>query len=187
MSAIRLDHSSIGTAWSYDTEVEACVDLDRVLADCGMFTVYTEVRGHLLQSRAGQEIKTMRVDRLLTPTGAAIDAGWSLGAIAIEVKRDAATAGRAIAQAMDYSRSVWDIGRGGVLIHSPFVFLWPFEKVSGPMASLMAHQRIGTAQPERWTGGLKLSCGENVVADLMPGGFVIRAGALSFGRKAGSR
>lgn len=184
---IALDYSHVTSSRSYITEADACADLDELLAACGMFTVYREVRGYLLHPRAEQDEKSMRVDRLLTPTTAAIDAGWSLGAVAIEAKRDAKAAGRAFAQAADYSRSVWDIGRGGVLIHSPLVFLWPFEKVMGPLASVLAHQRIGTAQPERWSGGIKLACGENVVADLLPGGFTIRAGALSFGRKAGSR
>lgn len=174
-------------AFNYQTEIEACMDLDRLLEDCGMFTVYREVPGHQMQPRAGQDVKGLRIDRILVPNRAAIDEGWTLGVLGIEVKRDDAHAGKAISQAIDYSRSVWDIGRGGVLVHSPMVFLWPFYKVSGALASVMSQQRIGTAEPIRWTGGIKLACGESVVADLLPGGFNIRAGATRFGWKAGSR
>lgn len=127
-----------------------------------LFRIYRELRGTLLHPRAGQIERGVRIDRLLVPTPRLLELGWAHQTIGVEIKRSGAHIGPALAQALDYVHSVFDLdGLAGVV--PTCVFVWPMEKQSGPLASLMANMRVGSASSQH--GGVKLAFGEEVLFD----------------------
>ena len=93
----------------YATESLAAAAFDSAIATTDLFTPYAEVPGTLIQPRPGQIDKSVRIDRLLIPKQRLLDMGWTHGIIGVELKRSDIKLGPPIAQAMDYSRSVWII------------------------------------------------------------------------------
>lgn len=127
-------------------EPMALADLDSRLAECGQFRVFREVEGYLQQPRAGAEEKeTMRVDRILIPNQSLVDLGWCYGAIAIEGKAPGKKLGAVVCQCLDYSRTVWEIGKGKMWMMCPWTFIWHVSEFAGDIASVMTQHRIGGA------------------------------------------
>jgi hypothetical protein len=174
------------TSGHYAAESLAAADLDAALERCGhLWRVYGEVPGDLLQPRPGQQVHGLKIDRLLYPRPALIAQGWDYGAVGIEIKRSGIKAGPCVAQAMDYTRALFRIP-GGVQVVPSFVFVGPMLDQSGLEASMMAQQRVGTAN---WTGyyALKLKCGAvNLVGVERDGTPRLGAAGLT-GRKVGAR
>lgn len=176
------DYARWFTTGSWATEVESASDLDRRLAAAGMFVIHREVTGTLIQPRAGQRDRALRIDRILTPGGELRERGWAHGAIGIEVKRSQVNIGPPLAQAMDYVRGSWKVR--GIWIQLAAVFLWPCEKQSGPLASLMVHNRVGSVSTTGYTG-VKFCLGEEVIySDDTQG---VRLGRINSGHMVGSR
>lgn len=171
------------TSGSWMTEAASAAELDARLARMGLFRVYSEVRGELLQPRHGQHEKTVRIDRILVPRASLLALGWRLGAIGIEVKRSGIHLGPPLAQAMDYTRAAWSLR--GVHIMLGAVFLWPMDKVHGPVASLMVHNRVGSASVDGQSIHLRL--GEENVLRLQWGTDEPDVGTIDSGHKVGSR
>lgn len=170
----------------YATEADAAEAIDVLISQrlSRFFRAYSEAPGRLMQPRAHQVDKTVRIDRLLVPTTAATrELGWAHGAIGIEIKRSGVKLGPWLAQAMDYARSVFEVG--GVWVQPGAVFLWPCEEQYGPIASVMAHNRVGTVCESRW-GTLQMSFGQETVLRAERDG-TVRARDLRSGRKVGSR
>lgn len=175
------------TFGAYATEEEAAVALDDVLASCGLWVAYSEVRGSLCQPRPTQGGKGMRIDRLLIPTPKLISLGWAHGVIGVEIKKSGVNIGPPIAQAMDYSRTAWVLDHlGGIRVWLDWVFIWPMPAQGNTVASILAHNRIGSASTSRYQL-LHLQCGsgQNLITISHSGD--IRIGAGASGRKAGSR
>ena len=172
------------TAPTFTTEAETCTAFDDIIAHPGLFTSNADVRGTLLQPRPGQVDKSVRIDRILLPTVQLLDLGWRHGIIGVELKRSGIKIGPAIAQAMDYTRSVFTLAAGYQVVPS-MVFLFPLEKQHGPLASVLAQQRIGAAQTTRGSL-LHLTSGEMNILHVANTGEV-RIGAQSSGTKVGSR
>jgi hypothetical protein len=170
------------TTGSWATEAESASDLDRRLTTAGMFVVHREVAGTLTQPRVGQRDRALRIDRILTPGPELRERGWTHGAVGIEIKRSRVNIGPPLAQAMDYVRGSWNVR--GIWIQLAAVFLWPCEKQSGPLASLMVHNRIGSASGTGYAG-VKLCFGEEVIySDDTQG---VRLGRIDSGHMVGSR
>lgn len=167
------------------TEADAAKTFDALMAErlSECFRVYPEVRGTFTQPRPGQVDKAVRIDRVLVPTAAAREMGWAHGAIGVEIKRSGTKLGPWLAQAMDYVRSVFEVG--GVLIQPGAVFLWPCEKQFGPIESVMVHNRVGTVTSSRWNPLLFQFGGETVLRVTHEG--AIEMNDRGSGRKVGSR
>lgn len=155
------------------------------LASSQLFVVYRQVVGRPLWTHCFQVPQDVRADLLLIPSSRLLDAGWDGGAIVIEVKRAGEKIGPPCSQLVDYVNSAWRLpDSGGVLIVPSFGFLFPARKQHGPLASMMAHQHIGTAELNHdW---LHCWCGESRVLSLTAAGNV-RLGRLNFGHRVGSR
>lgn len=175
------DRNTIG---DWQTEGESASALDRRLLSCGLWEIHREVCGTLLQPRHGQVDKAVRIDRVLVPGGALLESGWRLGAIGIEVKRSGVKIGPPLAQALDYTRSAWTLGNGVTLLLGA-VFLWPMSKQHGPIASVMAQNRVGSASFSPWSL-LYLQLGEETAINVRFDGEV-HLGNGTAGRKVGSR
>lgn len=176
--------SETGGCWF--TEEESADALDQVLDASGLFRVYHEVPGTLIQPRPGQVDKSVRMDRLLVPTPKLNSAGWTYGAIGIEIKRSGEKLGPAFNQAIDYVRSSWSLADGGnVCLNVHSVFIWPTPKQSGLIASVMAGQRVGSASTSPWVL-LYLQLGEETVLRLEHNG-KFEIGKNKSGRRVGSR
>jgi hypothetical protein len=171
------------TTGAWLTEAESAADLDRRLMSTGMFVIHREVAGTLIQPRAGQRDRALRIDRILTAGPELRERGWKHGAIGVEVKRSHVNIGPPLAQAMDYVRGSWNIR--GTWVQLGAVFLWPCEKQSGPLASLMVHNRVGSVSTAYGSTGVKFCLGEEVIySDDLQG---VRLGRIDSGRAVGSR
>lgn len=169
----------------YPTEADAAAAFDDAVAATGLFANHCEVRGTLTQPRPGQIDKSVRIDRILIPNQKLIDLGWHHGIIGVEIKRSGVKLGPALAQAMDYTRSTFTLEGGDFLIVPTWVLVWPAENEHGPLASLMAQNRVGVVESNQWAT-LRLRIGEMTLLHVSRAG-EIRVGNQTAGRKAGSR
>ena len=168
----------------YETEAASAAALDDLLHRTGLFRVHSEVRGTLLQPRPSQVDRGVRIDRILIPEQRLLDLGWKHGLVGIEIKRSGVKIGPPIAQAMDYTRAVWSLPYGFRVILD-WVFVWPEDKQHGPLASLMAQNRVGTVTSTAWTL-LQFNSGEQTLLHVSRDG-TIRVGAGASGTRVGSR
>jgi hypothetical protein len=150
-----------------------------------LFVVYRQVVGRPLWTHCFQAPQGVRADLLLIPSERLLKAGWEGGAIVIEVKRPGEKIGPGCSQLIDYMNSAWRLPEsGGVMIVPSFGFLFPARKQQGPLASVMAHQHVGTACLDHdW---LHCWCGESRVLSITAAGNV-RLGRLDFGHRVGAR
>jgi hypothetical protein len=176
----------IVTGGKWATEAEAAADLDRRLDKYRtLFHVYRECRGELVQRRYGQQDRAVRIDRILTPGRALLDAGWTFGAIGVEIKRSGEKIGPPVAQMSDYVRCLWEIGPGRIKVQLDWVFLWPLEKQHGNAASWMAQNRLGSAWATFWHP-LSFHSGESRVLCVGRDGRIV-IGSCNTGLRTGSR
>lgn len=169
----------------YPTEELAAAAFDAAVNSTNLFHIHREVRGTLTQPRPGQVDKSVRIDRILIPAQNLIDLGWRHGIIGVEIKRTGVKLGPALAQAMDYTRSTFTLEGGDFLVVPTWVLVWPAESEHGPMASLMAQNRVGIVESNQWAT-LRLRIGEMTLLHVSGDG-TIRIGNQSSGTKAGSR
>lgn len=175
------------TDGDFAQEAEAWADLDRRLEECGLFTVYREVTGCLLQPRPESERKQMRIDRLLVPVASKFRSfrqNWTCGVIGVEAKRSGHPLGRTICQAMDYTRTQWHLPLG-IDVNAKWVMLWPCTPTTGDIGSVMTQHRIGCAHaPDN--GLLAFNVGGTNMLYVMKNGVPI-CKPIAAGGKAGSR
>lgn len=136
----------------YAAESVGVADLRDVLALSGAFNVYNEVSGIVEFRQAVKEDKSVRIDMILAPTQKLLEAGWKdHGQVGVECKRSGERLAPAVAQARDYSRSVFALrnredSRSGPLlawVRPQWFFIWPFNPPGGDLESLMAADGIG--------------------------------------------
>ena len=167
--------------WTVESDAEDF--LAQFLAATGMFRAYRQVFGEPLWKHFFQEHQAVKADVLLLPTEKLFNAGWRSGAIVVEVKRSGEKIGPGCNQLIDYTNSVFFLP-SGVAVVPTFGFLFPALKQHGPLASVMAHQHLGTAVVQH--GSLYLFCGESRVLTLCQDGR-IDFGNVNFGRRLGAR
>lgn len=186
------------TSGPWQTEAEALAALDAILARCGLFTVVAEAAGVIMQLRPDQademaregkgdgEGKGLRVylDRLLLPGPELVAAGWHHGAIGIEAKRPGEKIGQPLAQMLDYGRSVFRSPAGGWVWPS-WIFLWHLDTQYGPVASMMAQSRLGSAC--RYRRGIDFNSGGGRVLTIGAAGDFTIGKAVRNGKRTGSR
>lgn len=172
------------TQGEWDTEVESAAAFDATI-DPDLWRIHREVRGRLIHPRPQQVDKTLRIDRVLVPAPRLIDAGWANGIIGCEIKKSGVKIGPVIAQAMDYSRAVWTLEPGSFRVWLDWTFIWPMAKQSGPIASVLSQNRLGSATSDAWTR-IQFKSGENNIVTVGRDG-QIRLGAATNGAKVGSR
>lgn len=192
MSTIYSPPANIGsgqqTCGEFQDEVASRAELDARLAKCShLFTVYREVRGYYLQPRIDtlEEEKRPRIDYLLVPKPALVEAGWTAGAVGIEAKASGVKLGPVISQCLNYQRAQFEIKPSGVLVGVRWVFIWPLRAVYNDIESVMNQNRIGSLWGDQWAllrfkvgGTLAIAIDQNGKAN---------AKTLVNGRKAGSR
>jgi hypothetical protein len=183
---LQSNPATLYTAGPWQSEADSAAALDAALARCDLWRVYKEVPGTLVQPRPVQQDRSVRIDRILVPGETLRNLGWTQGVVGIEIKRSGIKANEALAQCLDYGRSVFTLPTAGIDVWLKWVFLWPLEKTSGVVASILAQNRIGTAYAHRHCS-LHLCSGETALlyasADLQE----VRIGKGSCGQKTGSR
>lgn len=125
------------------TEVENLSRFDAKIAGSKMFRSYSEVEGSYLHSLPGEAMKKCRIDRVLSPTNLALASGWTLGPVGIEAKAGNLAIGKGLAQAMDYRRAAFRMN-GGYDVILRWIFIYPAQKQSGPLESVMAQHGVGS-------------------------------------------
>lgn len=176
----------IYTGGDFESEADAWDAFDRIILANKAFRMHREVEGEYLQPRIDTEEKSPRIDRILIPLGAAVEAGWVDGAIGIEGKRSGKKIGRLISQAMDYTRAAFCLKSGppGLTLLLKWVFVFPVEREVGDLESIMAQNRIGCATV--YNRGIRFTCGGSNALVLGEDG-TVAAKQLPMGRKRGSR
>ncbi len=178
------------TYGDYETEDLACQHLDSILNKLTSFVIHKEVPGELMQPRYGTEDRGVRIDRLLVPRPSMAKLGWCYGCIGIECKRSGKKVGRPISQILDYTRAIWQLTDTGVNVYCRYIFLWPMHKTSGPLASIMAQNNIGTASAvgsNDWYR-LALQLGESNLLQFYPNTLELKINEkIQSGSKTGSR
>jgi len=171
------------TVGPWPTEQEAEDWLAAFLAGTGLFHVQRQVAGVPLERHHFQRAQGVRADLLLLPSQKLVDMGWKDGVIVIEVKKPGVKIGLGINQLLDYMRTAWFID-GGIAVIPSFGFLFPARKQIGPLASVLAHQHIGTATLEG--DRVDLYCGHSGVLRIgNDGDAVIKP--TRFGQRMGAR
>jgi len=171
------------THGNFATEAESVNALLEILHKIDLFNIYREVRGTYLHPRPGVPPQTPRIDVILGPKQELIDKGWTHGFVGIECKRSHEKIGRPISQMLDYSRAVWDIDAAGRRVMLNWVFLWPLHGQGGPIASVMAQNRIGNIVMGHNTCLYFQSCGTIAMVGVL--GVDLRE--TTQGQKVGSR
>lgn len=177
------------TDGSFVNEVDAWADLDARLTRCdGLFKVYSEVPGTLLQPRFDAHPKGMRIDRLLVPTQVLerrANRRWPFGVIGIEAKKSGHSIGPPICQGIDYTRTAWRLPMLGVVVKTEWVMLWPCHPMTGDIGSVMVQNRIGSAYaPDSAILAFNVG-GTNILYVMANGGVIVKD--YAGGSKAGSR
>lgn len=147
-----------------------------------LFRVFRQVMGRPLWT-ACPGAGHVRCDLLLLSSKRGLGAGWTHGPILIEVKRHGEPVGPAISQMMDYLRCSWLLPNG-VPVMVSWAFVYPADRMHGPLASVCAQNRVGTASLDG--GELTCCCGEQRVLTVCEGG-VLRVGEVRIGQRFGSR
>lgn len=173
------------TSGSWSTETDSAAVLDTLLASVELWNVYREVTGTLSQPRPSQLERAVRIDRILIPNERLISLGWTHGIVGVEIKRSGVKIGPPIAQAVDYSRTVWTLPPAGIKVWLDWVFIWPMAQQHSTVASILAQNRIGCAYIDRWVR-LHLKSGEQNIIKIKHDGH-ISIGDATNGRKVGSR
>lgn len=172
------------TGGEFQTEELAWEHFDQAARQSECFRIYREVPGEYMQPRYGCEDKCARIDRICVPTEKLIKAGWPHGPFGVEGKKSGTKIGKVLAQALDYTRCLWEI-REGFLIAVNWVFVWPLDDPRGDLASLMAQHRIGYVRSWNRTP-LVFSCGGMNGIVIHSDGSV-EAKRFPMGNKVGSR
>ena len=179
------------TSGNYADEKEACSAFDGATERSGLFKIWKEVNGEMIQAPPGNNIKTAyRIDRVLVPTQKLRDSGWSKGLIGVEIKRSNIKAGPPLSQMLDYLRCVWN-SPGNIKVMLDYVFLFPLEKTAGTIASIMAQNRAGSCSlryPEQseWRR-LEFFLGEQKLITHYQNADRVEIGNLVVGNRTGSR
>ena len=148
----------------------------------GLFRVFRQVVGRPLWT-ACPNAGWVRCDLLLLASKRGLALGWTHGPILLEVKRPGDPIGPALSQMMDYLRCSWLLSNG-VPVMASWAFVYPADRMHGPLASVCAQNRVGTAH--LGAGELNLYCGEQRVLTVCEGG-VLRVGDVRIGLRHGSR
>lgn len=148
----------------------------------GLFRVFAQVVGRALWApcpAAGR----VRADVVVVASRRGLAAGWRAGPIVFEVKRPDRAAGPGLCQVMDYLECAFRLPNGVEVLPS-FGFLFPAPKMQGPLASVLAQNRAGTARIDG--GGLSCWCGEQRVVTVGQEG-MLDVGVTSVGVNFGAR
>lgn len=174
------------TGLNFDTEADAWAHFDTFVERSKAFRIHREVPGEYIHPRVDTVDKSARIDRLLIPLNPAVQAGWTGGAIGVEGKRSDPHVGRLVAQAMDYSRCVFELEAGvpGLLLMLRWVFVYPIERQIGDIESLMAQNRIGYVRA--CNRSLAFACG-GMNGIVITSGGDITVQQFPMGKKRGSR
>ena len=143
----RLDPSHTDGYWHTETESAQAFD-DLVDGLSGLFRVYREVEGRYQHFRPHQQLKTAVIDRILVPTSALKEHGWTLGPVGVELKASDKKLGPGLNQLLDYSNATWNINGNWVV--PEWYFLWPAYKFTGPLQSVLAGRRCGGAYRDQY-------------------------------------
>jgi|ERR1051326_4069081 hypothetical protein len=131
------------TCGDFQDEAAAVADFDARIAQCDLFMSCKEVCGFYLHPRYGAELCNPRIDRILVPNAKLLKAGWEYGPIGIECKKSGEKIGKAVSQAMDYSRAAFELPGNFALVVLRWIFIWPLSTFAGDIESVMAQNRIG--------------------------------------------
>jgi len=171
------------TCGQWSTEVQAEEDLVRFLRQTQAFIIYRQVIGEPLWKHHFQQFHKVRADFLLLPTQKLCDYDWQGGAIIIETKRSGEKIGPGLNQMIDYLNTAFYLG-GGVAVVPSFAFLFPSPKQVEAVASIMAHQHLGSAFFRRHM--LHLYAGECHVLSLSATGEICLGKSIT-GQRLGAR
>lgn len=180
----------------FEDEDSAAAAFDAAAEATGLFQVHREVdcvyvnprRTVVREAQRKSHSKRTgigRIDRVLLPNRALLDAGWRYGAIGVEIKCSGHEVGPIVCQVLDYQRGLFELGNGTSICLDQ-IFIWPLHFPRGCIGSVMAQNRIGAAwsDPPRKVLALEIG-GTQVISCGLDG--EVRVKPIVCGNKEGSR
>jgi hypothetical protein len=177
------------TCGDYEKETEAATAFDNAISQTGLFSIFREITGQILQPRLDASGQLVRIDRILSPKPKLREAGWKAGMIGVDIKASGKKMGPILAQLLDYSRAVWRLP-GGYDVMCRLNFIFPVKKQAGLCASIMAQHRIGgITEYGHGTHWHKIDfyCGHSKALRYRFNDNYIEIGDFNFGCMSGSR
>lgn len=155
--------SEEASAAEFDRRVTACGLFERSFSEVnGYYVAYRPNRERKTSERRGEEENAARIDRVLLPGPKLRELGWNVP-IGVELKKSDADFGHTIAQAIDYTYCIFNVGP--YWMHFERIFVWPFEMPGGPLQSVMLQNGVGVVHGRRAFGATKdASPGDNGIA-----------------------
>lgn len=153
-----------------------------------------EVRGHYLTPKSSRDEPSPRIDRILVPHREAVERGWNMGIIGVELKGDSKSEGRVISQCLDYRNAIFCLpdhpveGMETEVRLSWVLFqwhrkLWPSEALQ----SIIARQRLGCLRVDPEQSILTFHCDGTNAMQISQDGEFIRSIKAHAGLKRGSQ
>lgn len=159
------------TCGKYETENDAVKHFDSLI-NPDFFINEKEVIGRRLfddkpidKDGVGQRV---RVDRILIPTGKAVEMGWRQGAIGVEIKKSRMAMGGIYAQILEYRQSVFRLSEKMCFLRiMPMVFaVFPSNNTLRDLHSLQSSQIILSCRHRQYDNSLHFGTGNGVVLDI---------------------
>lgn len=142
------------TIGEYKSEKEAAADFDSAI-NPDFFFNEAEVKGRRLfddkpirrdirqERKEDDSAQKIRIDRILYPGKKAIDAGWTWGPIAVEIKKSNIPIGPIFSQVLEYRQSIFLSKTLHYTRIMPMVFaIFPSRDISHDLHSLQENQTI---------------------------------------------
>ena len=195
MNIQRWDESTPNiTLGNFVTEDQSHDEFSRLVDATRCFRMWHEVTAKKIGELPHWRIdkSKMRVDFILQPTERLISHGWPAEDwIIVECKKSGIAIGPAVSQLIDYVRCEFEID--GQPIRPTWGFVWPAAKQAHAIASVMAHQHVGTVSTEKLRRpGYSIPradfhCGESRMMTIEQERVDVLVDNLRIGRKSGSR
>jgi hypothetical protein len=167
------------------TEKENETAFDTLVEKQGWFEIHKQVKSATFDLMHFQTPKKFyRIDRVLVPTKKLCMEGWT-DPIGVELKTTSQPLGPPLGQVFDYQHCTWNISPYYPQLGLSYIFLFPFEKQHGTVASVMSHTRTGTCCGGR--NGFTFYSGEARILSVWDTGVDIGKLAFGAGKKTGSK
>jgi hypothetical protein len=162
------------------------------------FNIYKECKGEIQFIKPIKQLyinwkktkipKYMKIDYILEPTEKLLKAGWEIGCIGVEVKRtNERMYGKILSQIFDYQNCLFEITGNNNKIPLSMIFLFPYERFYGLMASIMLQEGIGVIRDYQQHGVFELLHGNGMNPILSIRGKGVQINRPKFGYIIGSK
>ena len=158
------------TSGDFSLESETEIFFDQKINQL-FFTIEPQVFGRRLYDdkfvKRGAKEQVLKIDRILHPTQLCFDKGWKYGPIGIELKASNIAIGGVFAQVLEQRQSIFcSKFLNNTRIMPSFFAIFPLDKISGDMHSLLHSQLILACSYHKYNNVIRFSNGNLNILDV---------------------